>query len=51
MSMSGRHFGILSSHHALRSEVTPSPEPGRFTPLDDEAVFDAVLRHLELDWA
>jgi Putative transposase/Transposase zinc-binding domain len=29
-----RYFGILSSHHALRSEVTPSPapEPGLFTP-------------------
>jgi hypothetical protein len=29
-----RYFGILSSHHALRSEVIPSPvpEPGLFTP-------------------
>ena len=29
-----RYFGVLSSHHALRAEVTPSPapEPGRFTP-------------------
>jgi hypothetical protein len=29
-----RYFGILSSHHALRSEVTPctEPEPGLFTP-------------------
>jgi hypothetical protein len=30
-----RYFGILSSHHALRSEVTPcpAPEPGLFTPV------------------
>jgi Putative transposase len=29
-----RYFGVLSSHHALRREVTPSaePEPGLFTP-------------------
>jgi hypothetical protein len=33
-----RYFGILSSHHALRRQVTPSPspspepEPGLFTP-------------------
>jgi hypothetical protein len=29
-----RYFGVLSSHHALRAEVTPtaSPEPGMFTP-------------------
>jgi hypothetical protein len=26
----GRHFGVLSSHHALRGDVspTPAPEPG-----------------------
>ena len=29
-----RYFGVLSSHHSSRSEVTPTPstEPGRFTP-------------------
>jgi Putative transposase len=29
-----RYFGVLSSHHALRAEVTPTaaPEPGMFKP-------------------